>query len=185
MLGVEHKPGYHTFLCDLSGLYAAAKYPKYHRSVTFFPTGAIVVVDKLESTEPVTFQSRLLTFAKDLKVSGNTFDFTVGRVAGRIVDFTATPVERVARAEILPSYNNPNGEPPARNVAIVSAKNTTKVVFASVLGVNGAEKGIAVQADENKIVITGAPGGVGTLTLDWKPDAKPLPLDLKKPLAQK
>ena len=174
VLQVIHQPAYHSYLCELGGLYAASKYPHYRRSVTFLPTGAVVVVDKLESVEPMTFHSRLLTFSKDLKVNGNAFEFTVGKVQGRIVDFTAQPVEREARPETLPSYNNPNGEPPLRNVAIVKAVNTTRVVFAEVLGANGAEKNLRVQADDKGIVITGAPGG--TITLGWLPDKQPTPI---------
>jgi hypothetical protein len=77
----------------------------------------------------------------------------------------------------MPAHNNPTGDAPARNVASLIAKDTSKAIFATVIGVNGAEKGITVKADENKIEILGAPGG--TINLDWKPEKKPdVPKDI-------
>lgn len=186
VLDVQHKPAYHSYLCELGGVYAAAGYPKYRRSITYFPNGAVVIVDKLESAQAETFDFRVLTLSKNMKVSGSAFDFNIGKVGGKLLDLSPAQNEREAKAEVLPSYNNPTGDPPTRNVAILKAKDQTKTIFAAVLGANGAEKGIGVKADDNTIAITGAPGG--TVNLGWMNDKQadiPKDVALPKPVAAK
>ena len=178
VLDVQNTANYHTYLADLGGVYKDAGYPSYRRSITYLPTGAVVVVDKIESQNPLNWHFRLPTVSRDMKVDGKGFTYSVGLTPVRIVDFSPTPVTYEVTAEIMPSHNNPTGDAPARNVATLLAKDANKVIFATVIGVNGAEKGISVKADENKIEILGAPGG--PINLDWKPEKTPdVPKDLE------
>jgi hypothetical protein len=177
VLDFKNTPNYHTYLAEIGGVYKDAGYPSYRRSITYLPAGAVVVVDKIESPKPETWHFRLPTVARDMKVDGKGFACTVGVVPVKIVDFSPTPVEYKVTSEIMPSFNNPTGDAPARNVASLIAKQTNKAIFATVIGVNGAEKGISVKADDKAIQILGAPGG--TINLDWKPEKKPdVPKDL-------
>lgn len=170
VLEVRHTPAAHSYLCDLGGVYQSTGYPSYRRSLTYLPSGAVVVVDKIAAAKPQTWHFRLLSRARDLKVNGNVFDFSVGPVPARIVDFSPVAYERTTQREILPAHANPSGDAPFRNTATLIARDTSSAIFAVVIGVNGADQGLTVTADDTRIVISGAPGG--TLTLDWKPESR-------------
>jgi hypothetical protein len=177
VLDVQHTPNYHTYLADIGGLYQNAGYPSYRRSITYLPSGAVVVVDKIHAAKPQTWHFRLPTIARNMILKGKSFDFTLGAVKARIVDFSPASVEYQVTREILEAHNNPSGDAPARNFANLIARNMTDVIFAVVIGVNGAEKGITVKADGKRIMIEGAPSG--PIQLDWKPEKKPdVPKDL-------
>jgi hypothetical protein len=185
----DHQPGHHTFLAELGGIYGNTEdrdlvLNSYRRSVTYFPSGVVVVADKVESANPRVFHSRIVTAARDMKNAGREFTFHIGKATGRLTDCSPQDWERKVTAEKLTSFPNPEADPPTRNVAAVRSPEVAKAIFAYVLGMNDADKGIKVQADEQKVVITGAPGG--TLSLDWKPDLKPVPADPRpQPPAQK
>lgn len=89
---------------------------------------------------------------------------------GTKLDFSPQARERSITQEATTRY----AQPKARTVVNLKAVNQTSAIFAAVIGVNGAENGISVQADDKQIVITGDPGG--TITLDWKPNANPRPV---------
>lgn len=166
---VVHKPEYHSYLADLGGVYLltderdAAKqfYPTYLRSLTYLTNGAVVIVDRVEVAQPRTFHFRLLTAAQDLTQNGKEWAFTVKGVSGKIVDLSPQTFERSARKE-----ENHVWRDAKRDVAILTAKDQTKAIFVTVLGMNGAEKGIAVKADDAGVSISGAPGG--PINLAWK-----------------
>jgi len=189
-LRAEHAPGYDTFLSELGGIYqptggynAKTQAPNtllsYQRSVTYLPTGVLVIVDKLEAPTPQTFDFRLLTEARDMTQQGRTFDFTVAGTPGRIVDFSPQPCQRIVTREKVNAWNNAGNDPTARAVATLKAAGRAEAIFAAVLGMNGAEKGVTVQADGNGIVIGGVHGG--PIRLDWMPQARPLAADPTKP----
>jgi hypothetical protein len=170
VLDVRNLPSAHSYLCDLGGVYQSAGHPSYRRSLTYLPSGAVVVVDKIAAAKPQTWHFRLLSRARELKVNGNTFDFSVGPVPARIVDFSPVAHERTAQREMLPAHANPSGDAPFRHTATLIARETSSAIFAVIIAVNGAERGLAVEADNNRIVIRGAPGG--TIALDWQPGKK-------------
>ena len=185
-LFVEHTPRYHTFLSDMSGIYQAAggnnkasrlaNTPSvYRRSVTYLPSGVVVVVDKVAAPTPQTWRFRVPTLAKDMKSDGREFTFTVSRVPGRLIDFSPQPCETMVTYEDVQAFRNPGDDPTDRNVAVLRVANQQKAVFAAVLGINGAERGITVQASDAGIVINGVAGG--SITLDWKPQLQPLAAD--------
>lgn len=187
-----HTPAYQSFLAEIGGVYQpsggnnkatrdANTVTSYRRSVTYLPSGVVVVVDKIEAPTPQTYRFRIPTLAKDMAAHGRAFDFTIGRVPGRIIDFSPQAYETMVTHEPVESYRNPGSDPTTRDVAVLRATGQPQAIFAAVLGMNGAEKGISVQASDTAIVITGAPGG--TINLDWKPQAQPLSADPTKPAA--
>ena len=189
-LRADHKPGYDTYLAELAGVYQPTagnnkasremNLPtSYRRSVTYLRSGVVVIVDKLEAPTPQTFDFRLLTEAKDMAQSGKAFDFTIFGTPGRIVDFSPQPTELVMTKEKVNAFANPGNDPTTRNVATLKVANQPKAIFAAVLGMNGAEKGIAVQASDQEIVITGAPGG--PIHLSWMSQAQPIAADPSHP----
>jgi hypothetical protein len=170
VLEVRNTAVAHSYLCDLGGVYQSAGHPSYRRSLTYLPSGAVVVVDKIASAKPQTWHFRLLSRARDLKLHGNAFDFSVGPVPARIVDFSPVAYERTTQREILPAHANPSGDAPFRHAATLIARETSSAIFAVVIAVNGADQGITVTADDTRISISGAPGG--TIALDWQPAIK-------------
>ena len=144
--------------------------------MTYLPaSGVVVVVDRVEAPTPQTWRFRVPTLAKDMAVNGKEFTFTVGRVPGRMVDFSPQPCETMVTHENVQSFRNPGDDPTDRNVAVLRVAGQPKAIFAAVIGMNGAERGISVQASEAGIVINGAPGG--PITLDWKTQLQPLAAD--------
>jgi hypothetical protein len=179
VLAVEHKPAYHTYLCELEGVYVSREekdfiLKSYRRSLTYFTNGVVVIADKLEAPVPRNFHFRIPTAAKDMTVTGRDFSFNIGRTPGRIVDFTKLDCERTVTNEVVVSWPNLEADPAPRQVAVIRAAEQTNVVFAFALGMNGAEKNFKIEADDQKIVIRGAPGG--DVTLGWKPELQPIPL---------
>ncbi len=158
VLKVDQNPGYTSYLCDLSGVYWLQDervpekqfYPNYHRRITYLPTGAVVLVDRIKTPVPRTFQFRLLTSAKAMAVQGNGFQMTIGRaqLPGRINDFSPQAWSRSVAAEKIPTWDNQD-----RQVASLTASNQTQAIFAVVLGVDGSETGIQVAAKPNQITI--------------------------------
>ena len=177
-----HTPNYHTYMADLGGVYQPAggnnkasrdanTMSLYRRSITYLPQGVVVVVDRVEAPTPQTFRFRIPTQAKDMAVSGRVWTFKIGRTPGRIVDVSPQAYEASVTHEPVDSYRNPGSDPAARNVATLRAVGQTSAIFAVVLGMNGAERGITVQASGEGIVIRGGPGG--PIPLDWMPQARP------------
>ncbi len=158
VLKVDKNPSYTSYLCELSGLYWLQDervpkkqfYPNYHRRITYLPTGAVVVVDRIQTPVPRTFYFRLLTSAQKLAPAENGFQMTVGssQLPAKIVDFSPQAWPRSVSAEKLPVWANPD-----RNVAVLTATDRTQAIFAVVLGVDGSEAGIRVTAKENQITI--------------------------------
>jgi hypothetical protein len=170
VLRVDKNPGYTSYLCDLSGLYWLQDervpekqfYPNYHRRITYLPTGAVVVVDRVQTPVPRTFHFRLLTSAKTMAVQDNGFQMTVGgaQLPARINDFSPQPWSRSVAAEKIPTWNNQD-----RRVASLTATDRTQAIFAVVLGVEGSEAGIRVAAKENQVTIQAGDRSI-TLPMD-------------------
>lgn len=106
--------------------------------------------------------------------TGKEFDFTIARTPGRIVDFSPAENTRLVTQEKVSAWANSDNDPITRNVATLKAAGQAKAIFAAVMGMDGAEKGITVQASETGILIEGAPGG--PIALDWRPGLQPLPV---------
>lgn len=172
LLATENTPSHSSYLCDLGGLYllkderytGGQYFTRYLRSLTYLPSGAVVLVDRIETPLPRTFHFRLLTTGRDLSNSGRTFDFTLAGVPARIVDSSAQTWSRSTAREMLPVYGNPERDA-FRNVITLTARNQTRAIFAVVLGVDGSEKSISVEADVRGITIRQA-GGT-TIRSEW------------------
>lgn len=172
LLATEKTPSHSSYLCDLGGLYllkderytGGQYFTRYLRSLTYLPSGAVVLVDRIETPLPRTFHFRLLTTGRDLSNSGRTFDFTLAGVPARIVDSSAQTWSRSTAREMLPVYGNPERDA-FRNVITLTARNQTRAIFAVVLGVDGSEKSISVEADARGITIRQAGGK--TIRSEW------------------
>ncbi|MEI8312627.1 MAG: hypothetical protein WCH98_17890, partial [Verrucomicrobiota bacterium] len=161
LLDVRHGSDFHTCLSDLGGIYKIADdreptkffFPTYYRSVTYLPKGAVVIIDRVEIPQPRNIYFRLLTAATDLAVSGRDFTFTAKGAPGKIIDLS--PGEDLARTvtkeEIFTWGSNTK-----RQVATLIAKDSKSATFAVVIGMNGAENGIAVETAPTGAVIKGA-----------------------------
>ncbi|PTX94830.1 hypothetical protein DB346_22755 [Verrucomicrobia bacterium LW23] len=169
---VMHHPAWHSYMCDLGGVYllqdsrepAQSFYPTYLRSITYLTTGAVVIVDKIECPQPRTFHFRLLTAAQDMTSEGNDFAFTVKGVPGKILNLSKQQFESSVKKE--ENYVWRDGK---RDVAILTARDQTKAIFVTVLAMNGAEKNLSVQADEKEIIISGVSGKETPVSIQWKP----------------
>jgi hypothetical protein len=164
-------PEYSTYLLDLSNVYRipdsrAPKgiiYPTYRRSVTYFVNGTVVIADRIETPFPRSFNFRLLTGAKDLKLNGKKFSFSVGNpkandgpFAGKIWDASPRETERSVQSGVmLSSYAGLK----TRDVVSLRQADTRSAVFVVILGMQGSEKDMQVTADESRVVIQGGPAG--------------------------
>ncbi|MBC8121195.1 MAG: heparinase II/III family protein [Gemmatimonadaceae bacterium] len=174
LLATEKTPSHTSYLCDLGGLYllkderytGGQYFTRYRRSLTYLPSGALVLVDQIETPLPRTFHFRLLTAARDLSNIGRQFNFTLEGVPAHVVDFSTQTWSRTTAPEMLPVYGNPERDA-FRNVVTLTAPNQTRAIFAVVLGVNGSEKGIVVEADEREITIRDSAGK--TIRPEWSP----------------
>jgi hypothetical protein len=158
VLKTDQTANYTSYLCDLSGLYWLRDervpkkqfYPGYHRRITYLPTGAVVVVDRIQTPVPRTFYFRLLTSAQKLAPAKNGFQMAVGQsqIPAKMVDFSPQAWPRSVSEEKLPVWANPD-----RKVAVLTATDRTEAIFAVVLGVDGSEAGIKLTAKQNQITI--------------------------------
>jgi hypothetical protein len=186
----ETATGPHAYLCDLGGLYrlsderidtpapvapdapasaAAPKgifFPAYHRILVYFPEGAVVVVDRVQTTQPRNFDFRLLTAVKDLTGEGALFTGTLGKEKVKIVNFSAPALTASLGDESLPLWSGQE-----RRVLSLAARESQSAVFAVALGRVAAVDGLRVQADEQKVVIQRK--GQSPLTYTW--DTPPSP----------
>ncbi|MEI8310710.1 MAG: hypothetical protein WCH98_08140 [Verrucomicrobiota bacterium] len=173
-LDVRHEDGFHSYLAEIGGLYAlederakAPMFPSYRRSITYFPKGVVVIADRIRTDLPRRAQFRIPLATENLKIEGQGFDFTSGNVKGRLSNFSPQPVELAVSSEKIAGF--------PRMVAVLKGPDATEVIFAAVLGVNGAEAGYSVKADAQSLVITRPDGK--PVTLSWRddlivPDAK-------------
>ena len=166
VLSIEHAAAYHSYLCDLGGLYALADervddgviYPRYLRRVVYFPAGVVVIADRLEVEVPRSFQFRLPTLAQRLEVTTQGFVGEVGEVPLKILDFSPREYQRGVVTETLCSFRDAMADSPERLTAVLRAQSVRRAQFVVALGVRGAETGIEISGDDEEVVIEGIAG---------------------------
>ena len=170
VIRVQHQAAYHEYLCDLGGVYflsderAPGKsfYPTYFRSLMYLPTGAVIVVDRVETEFERSATLRIPTEVLDLAVNGDAFTGTIKGKTVRIRDFSFVPVERsVEHKDVLASY----GIKFPRGVAIMKANDVKSATFAVILDVNDVAAGVQVKPDARGYTVTGLPAG--DVRVDW------------------
>jgi hypothetical protein len=173
VIEVRHEPGLHHYLCDLGGLYglkdervpSKTVFPEYHRGLTFFTEGALVVVDRIRTPVPRAPRLRLLTGGKTITEKDGIFSFVVGKTSAQIRNVSPTSVKLSTALETLPTWGNGN-----RAVAILEAPEAEEMVFAVVISLEGVGRRISVRQDPGGYTIQDGPSGK-PVRVDW-PKAK-------------
>jgi hypothetical protein len=182
--------GPHAYLCDIGGLYrlsderietpvpvapdapasaAASKgvfFPDYQRIVVYYPEGAVVVVDRVQTPQPRNFDFRLLTAVKDLAGQGDTFTGTLGDEKVKIANYSAPAYAATFSNESLPLWSGQD-----RRVFSLAARESTAAVFAVALGREAVVDNLRVQADDQKVVIQRK--GQPPLNFAWEASPRP------------
>jgi hypothetical protein len=163
VLKIDRTAAYTSYLCDLGGVYwlrdervpGSQFFPDYRRRVTYLPSGALVVVDRITTPVPRTFKFRLLTNDPKISVADNRFNFTAGRspLSAEIIDFSPSAWQRSTSVEKLPVWANPD-----RGVAVLTAPEQTNATFAVVIGVEGSAKAVKVKTSNEQVTIIDAGG---------------------------
>lgn len=159
-LEVKHTADYHAYLGESGGLYVLNYNPcGYRRRVVYFPTGAVVIADRITTPENTDITFRLLTLRNDLKQEGNVFSFTAGETKGTITDYSEGVDSREITHEKVYAWDHSDtdGFPIDRQVVNVTKKNTREAYFGSVI--NMADNKIKIKKiTEQGIVVIGNNG---------------------------
>jgi hypothetical protein len=163
----ENKADYSVYFADLGCFYflpdkdkKLTVNPDYKRMLLFLPgEKSIVIVDKVSTSKPENIKLRLLTGAKSVTVQGR--DYVLTMKSGNkylLVDQSPADFERKNMAEKVMSWDNVD-----RQTVELTAANSSKAIFAVVIGPEAAAKNIQVKADDNNISVSGSK----TLNFTW------------------
>ncbi len=140
-LEVKHEDGYHTYLGEAGGMYnMGGKKCGYRRRAVYFPSGAVVIADRINTPAAANLSFRLLTPLNDLALSENVFSFNVGGTNGTITDYSPSVDKREITSDVIASgISEVNLN---RRTATVTKNNVTNAFFGTVI--NMADNKIAI-----------------------------------------
>jgi len=165
-LEIKQTKEYHTCLGESGGLYVLNYNPcTYRRRVVYFPTGSVVIADRITTPEKTDITFRLLTLCNDLSQDGKVFKFTAGNTPGTITDYSNDTEKREITSETVYAWDHSktDGLPNERKVVNLTKTNTTIACFGAVINMDNNhitieeinEKGIVVKSNTGEKLFFG------------------------------
>ena len=165
----EHTANYHTYLGESGGLYNTGGPSGYRRRVVYFPSGAIVVADKLSASKTVDFEFRLLLPAlTGLALSGNQYTFNAGGTNGTITDYTADASSRAVKDVVIETWDSSSKDRKAVSITKSAVQNQN---FGVVLNMGTSNVSITTIADDGITVND----GTQDIFFSWTSDKTTVP----------
>jgi hypothetical protein len=162
----------HTWLCDLGERYREGDHPwkplrppaatQVLRRVVMLPRGLLVIADRIKPAEGRGVEFRIPIPSKDAALESNVVTWTVGNGSARLTDWSPGRNQRSLESERFMVTDGEISLPVFR----LRTPSPSTVVYAIAIGLDGADKGITVSADTQRVRISGLPEGF--VQFDWE-----------------
>ncbi len=151
-LEVKHSQDFHTYLGESGGLYVIGSAKcNYRRRAVYFPSGAVVIADRISTPVATNLAFRFVTSCPDLSVKDNVYSFTSGGTKGTITNYSPATDSTTITTETIATWSTE--VPVERKVANIKKMNVTQAYFGAVINM-GAENAVSItNIDVNGITV--------------------------------
>ncbi len=170
-LEVKHEEDYHAYLGESGGMYKMGGTKcGYRRRAVYFPSGAVVIADRINTPAAANLSFRFLTPIPNLSLAGNVFSFNVGGTNGTITDYSPAVDNRTITTTVVPTWNA-SEVTDQRRTAAVTKNNVTNAYFGAVINM-GTNKISITKIDASGITVQDNNGASYSFKWDADTDAE-------------